>query len=176
MNIMKPNIEIDKRTIILLSGAVLAGIVFFLFIKPLWAKASSVSQEAKVLSSELSRVREALARGSDFNKGRHPLTRGKVSEAINEIMEVGASLDIDFFATSPQQIQKLKGSKYPVLPIHLEMQSTYENFGVFLGALEDFDKSIITVKQFEINRKPIILPDITVELVVEIHLKEGEGE
>ena len=95
--------------------------------------------------------------------------------AINEIMEVGASLDIDFFATSPQQIQKLKGSKYPVLPIRLEMQSSYENFGAFLGALENFDKSIITVKQFEIDRKPIILPDITVELVIEIHLKEGEG-
>jgi len=172
---MKSNIEIDKRTIILICGAVLAGIVFFLFIKPLWAKASSVSQEAKILSSELSSVREALTRRSDFNKDRHPLSRAEVSAAINEIMEVGASLDIDFFVTSPQQIQKLKGSKYPVLPIRLKMQSSYKNFGVFLGALEDFDKSIVTVKQFEIDRDPIMLPEITVELVVEIHLKEGEG-
>ena len=158
-----------------MSGVVLAGIVFFLFIQPLWAKTSSVSQEVKILSSELNSVREALAQSNDFNKNRHPLSRGEVSMAINEIMEVGASLDIDFFATSPQQIQKLKGSKYPVLPIRLEMQSSYENFGAFLGALENFDKSIITVKQFEIDRKPIILPDITAELVIEIHLKEGEG-
>jgi len=172
---MKPNIQIDKKTIILISGIVLAGIVFFLFIQPLWARVSGVSQEARVLNDELSSVREALAQSSDFNKDRHPLSRGEVSVAINEIMEAGALLDIDFFATSPQQIQTLKGSKYPVLPIHLEMQSTYENFGVFLGALENLNKSIVTVRQFDIKRKPIILPEIIVELVLEIYLKEGEG-
>lgn len=172
---MKPNIEIDKRTIILISGIVLAGIMFFLFIKPLWDKASSISREVKVLSSELSDIRDALARGSDFSKDRHPLSRGEVSVAINEIMEVGTSLGIDFFSTSPQQIKKLEGSKYPVLPIRLETQSSYESFGTFLGALENFDKSIVTVQRFSIDRKPIILPEITVDLVVEIHLKEGEG-
>lgn len=173
---MKPNIEIDRKTIILISGVALAGIVFFLFIKPLWSKASSISQEVKVLSSELSDIRDALKKDTTLHKSRHPLSRGEVSAAINEIMEAGASFNIDFFTTNPQKIQKLENSKYPILPIRLEMQSTYENFGVFLGALERLDKSIVTVRQFDITRKPIILPDISVELVLEIHLKEGEGE
>jgi len=172
---MKPNIKISKRTIILISGVILAGMVFFLFIKPLWTKATSVSQEVKVLNGELSGVREALAQSSNLNKDRHPLSRGEVSVAINEIMEAGASLDIDFFSTSPQQVQKLKGSKYPVLPIRLAMRSTYEKFGIFLGALENLNKSIVTVKQFNIDRQPILLPEIRVDLVIEIHLKEGEG-
>ena len=158
-----------------MSGAVLAGIVFFLFVKPLWVKVSDVSQEVKTLNSQLGSVRESLKGGKNFNKDRHPLSRGEVSVAINEIMEIGASFDIDFFATSPQQIQKLKGSKYPVLPIRLATRSTYENFGVFLGALEDLNKSIVPVRQFKIDRQPIILPEIRIELVVEIHLKEGEG-
>jgi len=172
---MKPNIEIDKRTIILISGIALAGIVFFLFIKPLWSKVSDVSQEVKTLNSQLGSVREALKGRKNLNKDRHPLSRGEISVAMNEIMEVGASFNIDFFATSPQQIKKLKGSKYPVLPIRLEMKSTYENFGVFLGALENLNKSIVTVRQFNIDRQPILLPEIRVELVVEIHLKEGAG-
>ena len=172
---MKLNMDMDKRTIILIGAIVAAVIAFFLFIRPLLLKTNSVSREAKALNDELISVREALAQGSDLDKDRHPLSRGEVSVAINEIMEVGASLDINFFSTSPQQIQKSKDSKYPVLPIRLEMQSSYENFGIFLGALENFDKSIITVRQFDITRKPIILPEITVELVVEIHLKEGEG-
>jgi len=173
---MKPNIEIDRKIIILISGVALAGIVFFLFIKPLWSKASSISQEVKVLSSELSDIRDALKKDTTLNKSRHLLSRGEISAAINEIMEAGASLDIDFFTTNPQKIQKLQNSKYPILPIRLEMQSTYENFGIFLGSLERLDKSIVTVRQFDIIRKPIILPDISIELVLEIHLKEGEGE
>ncbi len=173
---MKPNIKIDRKTVILISGIVLVGVVFFLFIRPLWSKASSISQEVKVLSSELGYIRDALKKSATLNKSRHPLSRGEVSAAINEIMEAGASLDIDFFTTSPQKIQKLINSKYPVLPIRLEMRSTYENFGIFLGSLERLDKSIVTVRQFDIIRKPIILPDIAIDLVLEIHLKEGEGE
>jgi len=172
---MQLNIDMSKRTIILISAVIAAAIVFVLFIRPLWSKASRVSLEARLLNDELRSVREALAQGSDSNKDRHPLSRGEVSVAINEIMELGASLDIDFFATSPQQIQKAQGSKYPVLPISMELQSTYENFGVFLGGLENLSKSIVTVKQFNIERKPILLPKIVVGLIVEIHLKEGEG-
>lgn len=172
---MKLNIDMDKRTIIFISAVVAVVVVFFLFIRPLWSKASSVSREARVLNDELSGIREALAQGSDFSKDRHPLSRGEVSVAINEIMELGASLDIDFFSTSPQQIQKSEGSKYPVLPIRLQMQSTYKSFGVFLGDLENLDKSIVTVRQFDITRNPMILPEISAELMVEIHLKEGEG-
>jgi len=172
---MKLNMNMDKRKMILISAVVGTALVFFLFIKPLWSKAGDVSREAKALNDELIVIREALAQGGDFHKDRHPLSRGEISMAINEIMEVGAKLDIDFFSTSPQQIQKSEGSKYPVLPINLEIQSSYENFGMFLGALENFDKSIVTVRQFEITRKPMILPKIYVELVVDIHLKEGEG-
>ena len=172
---MKPNIGIDKRAILLISGIALVGIVFFLFIKPLWSKVSGVSQEVKTLDSQLINIREALKGGKNLIKDRHPLSRGEVSVAINEIMEVGASLDIDFFSTSPQKVQKLKGSKYPVLPIRLEMRSTYKNFGIFLGSLENLNKSIVTVRQFNIERQPILLPEIQTELVVEIHLKEDEG-
>lgn len=173
---MKLNIEMDKRTTILIGAIVAVGIVFFLFIKPLWSKVSSVSQEVKVLNNELSNVRKALKKGKNLSGGgRHPLSRAEVSVAINEIMEVGASLNIDFFSTSPQQIQKIQGSKYPVLPISMELQSTYENFGAFLGALKNLSKSIVTVKQFSIKRKPAILPEISVGLIVEIYLKEGEG-
>jgi len=172
---MKLNIEMNKRAIILISAVAVVGIIFVLFIQPLWSKVSGVSQDVKALNRELSSVRTMIKESKNFSSNRHPLSRGEVSVAINEIMELGASLDIDFFATSPQQIQKTQGSKYPVLPISMELQSTYENFGVFMGALENLSKSIVTVKQFNIERKPILLPKIAVGLIVEIHLKEGEG-
>jgi len=172
---MKPNIQMNKRTIIFAGAVAVVGIIFFLFINPLWSKVSNVSQEVKVLIGELSSVRAMIKESKNFSGNRHPLSRGEVSVAINEIMELGASLNIDFFATSPQQIQKIQGSKYPVLPISMELQSTYENFGVFVGALENLSRSIVTVKQFNIERKPMLLPKIAVGLIVEIHLKVVEG-
>jgi len=173
---MKHTIEKNRRMIIIIGAVIASGVIIIFLIKPLWSKVSSVSRGVELLNNGLSNVRKTLKGGSkDLKPERHPISRREVSVAINEIMEVGVSLDIDFFATSPQQIQISEGSKYPVLPIRMELQSSYKNFGMFLGALENLSKSIVTVKQFSINRKPILLPEIIVELVVEIHLKEGEG-
>ncbi len=171
---MKLKIKIDKKTIMFAGviGAVI--VVFFLLVGPLWSKASRVSREAGTLNNELSGVRQALKEGKSLN-GRHPLSRGEVSVAINEIMEVGASLNIKFSSTSPQRIQKYEESKYPVLPIRMQIRSKYEDLGKYLKALENLTKSIVTVREFAIERKQEILPDVLTGLMIDIHLKEGEG-
>jgi len=172
---MNLNMDMDKRTIIGIGAIVAVIIIFIGALKPLWSKVNRVSNEVSLLNDELSGIRGALRENKNLKVDRHPLARGEVSVAINEIMEVGTSLNIDFFSTNPEQIQKIVGSNYPTLPIRMELQSTYKNFGVFLGSLESLNKSIVTVKRFNISREPMILPEISVDLVVEIHLKEGEG-
>ncbi len=173
---MKPNIELSKKSIALIAGISVAAVVFFLFIWPLMTKVSRISQEVKALDSKLVSVRGALVEGSKLNQEKNLLTRNEISKAINEIINVGAELNINFLSTSPQPIQELQGSKYPVLPIRMEVQSTYEDFGIFLGALEGLNQSIVTIRKFNIERRLEILPKINTELTVDVHLKEGEGE
>lgn len=173
---MKPNIEMTKNTMILMAGIAASGLLFFLLIRPASLRVSKVSQEVKVLDSELIGVREALKRGNNLDQERHLLKRNEVSVALNEIMRAGADLNIDFLSTNPQQIHQPQGSKHPILPINLEIQSTYKNLGLFFGILERLNKSIVTVREFTIERRQEILPEIHTELIVDIYLKEGEGE
>jgi len=172
---MNLNFELEKKTLIVLGVMAVAVVLFIAFVPPLWSRANALSREARTMDSDLGAIRSMLDESRHLNKDRHLLSRGEVSVAMNEIMEMGAALDIDFFETNPQPIQKDPQAGFPVLPITILLQSTYRDFGTFLGGLEDLNMSIVTVKEFNIDRDPIILPDIRVVLVLEIHLKEGEG-
>ena len=50
---MKPNIELNKKAIILITGFGIAVVIFLVLIKPLLAKVNHVSDEVRVLDSEL---------------------------------------------------------------------------------------------------------------------------
>ena len=173
---MRPNIEMTKNAMILMVGIILSGLIVYLLIRPASIKVNKVKQEVDVLNSELIGVREALRRGNTLDQERHLLKRNEVSVALNEILKAGADLNIEFLSTSPQQIQKLQKSKYPILPIKLEIQSTYEDLGLFFGVLEKLDKSIVTIREFSSEQRQEILPEIYTELTVDIYLKEGESE
>ena len=103
------------------------------------------------------------------------LSRNEISKAINKIIEIGTDLNITILSTSPQRIEKRKGSQYPVLPIHMEVQSQYSDLGIFLGNLEKLNHSVITVREFSIERSVEMLPKIQTGLILEIYLEEGQG-
>lgn len=173
---MKLNIEKNKKTMIVIAGFTAIGVLFFTLIWPLSIKVSNISQDVKTLDDELANVRDDLKKGNKLDQDRHLLKRNEISVAINEIIKAGADLNINFLSTNPQQIQKLQESKYPILPINLEIRSTYKNLGLFFGVLETLNKSIVTVREFSIERRQEILPEIQTDLIIDVYLKEGEGE
>lgn len=172
---MKLNMEMDRKTVILIAGAAAAGMISFLAIGPLSGKVRRAAREVMALDNELAAVREAFKGAGRSGREGRLLTRAEVSGAIDEMTNAGAVLNINFLSTSPQQIEKPKGSKYSVLPIRMELQSEYKDLGLFLGALEGLKESIVTVKSFRVKTSQEVLPQVKTELVVEIYLKEGEG-
>jgi len=72
---LKPNIEMNKKTMIGIAGFVVIGALFFLLIRPLWGKINKISQELKVLDSELVGVREAVKKGHNLDHAGHLLRR-----------------------------------------------------------------------------------------------------
>jgi len=170
----KLDIAMNKKTIVVISAIVAAGLFFFALIMPLFSKASRLSSEVKALDSDLEVVREALDRSKRTKPRADFLSRLEVSIAIDEMTNVGADMNINFLSTSPQAIRQLEGMKHSVLPISMVIQSEYEDLGVFLVALEHLEKSVVTVKEFVIHGDPAVLPRLITEIVVEVHLKENE--
>ena len=71
---------------------------------------------------------------------------------------------------SPQKIQKKNGTEYKILPVTMQIESTFKTLGIFMGSLDDLEKSLVRIKSFDINPdkdKPKVL--IT-DLVVDIYL------
>ena len=170
----KINFRWSKGTIAVTAGAAAGVLLLFMLVMPLWAKAVRLSGEVKALESEMTAVREALDRSSKIKRGADFVSRNEVSRAIDEIAKVGAAMNINFIATSPQKIERPEGADHPVLPIRMQVQSEYKDLGAFLGALELLEKSLVTVREFSIRGEPAVLPRVAAEIIVEIHLKENE--
>ena len=168
------HVRFDKKTAIIVAAVAIVIIIFVLMAAPLLTKVRALGSEVKALDQEMMSARQAVELQDKFQQTGNLLTRQKVSLAIDEITKVGATQSINFLSISPQKIMRIEGSKYPVLPIQMELQSEYQDLGTFLGALEKLEGSIATVKSFQIERDQQNLSQVRTMIVVEIHLLEGE--
>jgi len=172
----KINIPMNKKTALVMGGVILTGAVLYVLCAPLLSKVRALTTEVKALDSELAAVREVLDKGKTIKRGAGFLPRNEVSLAIDEITKVGATMNINFLSTNPQKIRLPEQSKYPVLPIRMEIQSEYEDLGAFFGALENLEKSVVTVRGFSVRGDAMALPRLVTDIVLEIHLGENESE
>lgn len=168
-----PDIELNKKTMAI-TGGLMVVVVAVILLKPLFLQVDALSRELKTLEEAMVSARDAISRKKQFQQDGHLLKLQEVSRAISEMTNMGTALNINFLSTSPQTITKPEGSKYPVLPIRMDVQSEYKSLGLFLGSLENLKESIITVKSFDMTTNEAILPQVKAELVVEIYLQEGE--
>ena len=158
----------------LAAGVLAVGLAVIFILMPKYTKVRKARANLTLLESELSLIRQALDNNRRLQQKGELLSRSEISKAIEEITTLGAELNINFLSTNPKKIYKPEGSKYPVLPISLELQSDYDNIGRFLGALESLNVSIVTVREFRISRDTSILPQVYTEILLDIYLKENE--
>jgi len=67
------------------------------------------------------------------------------SLAIGEMAKKGKASGINFVSITPREIRE-EGPFYKVMPIEVETESTYEQLGLFLGLLDELDKSLVTLE------------------------------
>jgi hypothetical protein len=175
MKIDSVKLKLDNKALV---ATVILGVALmsvFAFILPLWYKAARLTEEVRILDGELGAIRRLVDENGKMNGEQRPIAKGQASLAINEIMETALALGLDLLSTSPKNVIKDKNSQYPVLPLRLELKSSYKNLGLFLGRLQELQKSIVVVDEFHIKRDAVILPDIYADVTVHLVLKEGEG-
>ena len=82
----------------------------------------------------------------------------------------GRSKGINFNSIAPRKIENPGDSKYKILPIDIEVKSTYKELAVFLGLLEELEKSLVTVKNLNISSGKEKTAKLNTRLTVNMYL------
>lgn len=108
-------------------------------------------------------------------------SKSPTSAILEELTKKGKGLNIDFISITPQpaeQDQRLRQdpaseSKCKILPININMRSSYKSFGEYLGLLENLDSSFATVGEFQVARDDRTFPKLTVNMRIYTYILEG---
>jgi len=169
--------KLGPKQTIMIMGAVLAGVVFFVIMfvyKPLWQQVGSKARKLQALKQKLDAAHRIFDNQECLEARGHLLKREEISLAIDEMTKAGKALNINFIMISPQEIIKPGDSRYPVLPIKMDLSSGYKELGLFFGALESGEKSIMTVRSFHIQPHPKRASEVKSQLITEIYMRGSE--
>lgn len=167
-----------ERLIIVISVAIalIALLVYLVFYAPVRRKLRLKYLECKSIESEVLQARNIIElAASSYREGALTTEEG-VSQAIDELTRHGKLKGINFISINPKEIKKEKGSLYKILPIQMEIESTYGQLGIFLGSLDELEKGTLTVEGFDINPDKKDSSRFMTDLVVNMYLLDEEHE
>ncbi len=141
-----------ERLFIVTAGAaaVVALGLYFILYQPLINKLRAAGIECDRIENELLQARKAIGYFKAVGKKKILITQGGIPLAIDELTSQGKLNGINFVSMTPGQIEEQK-TPCRILPIEMEIESAYKDLGIFLGLLDDLEKSLITVKSFSIK-------------------------
>lgn len=174
----------QERLVIIIAGAIVVIVLaaYFIFYAPLIR--NLMADRLKCMSKEfgLLECRNIIESAGKTAGERVLISEEDISLAIKALTEHGglAKHDklkgIDFISISPKEIKEGKDAQYKILPVEMEIESTYEELGVFLGSLDDLEKALVKVKSFDITPNKEDSSRLTTDLAVEIYLSGDRNE
>lgn len=167
--------EITKDKLIkIISGAlaiVAIGTYLFLY-RPLISKLKKQHLECRTIESEANQAQETIAALKKKDK-KTILNEAGVSVAIDELTRQAKSKGINLISITPRQIKE-KDAHYKILPIEMEIESTYEDLGVFLGALDKLEKCVVTIESFNTATERVEASKLKTKLIIDMYLAGSE--
>lgn len=146
--------ELAKKKIMIIAAV---GIVIFalgtynFLYAPLINELKAKYLECKNCENDVFYARNLIESVKVVGKDSPLLTEEDISIAIDELTKHGKSRGINFISMTPQEKQKKTEAQYEILPIEMELESTYEELGTFLGSLDEMQNSLITVRSFGVS-------------------------
>ena len=176
MKIGKVELTQEKLIAIVAAGFLLiAFVVYLIFYVPLTRDLRRGFLECRELESEALECRNIIASAGKIYEERVLLTEKEISKAIDELTKYGKWKRVNFVSMNPRKIIEEKGSEYKRLPVKIEIKSGYEQLGMFLGSLDDLEKSLIKVKSFNIIPGKEDADKVITNLLVEIYFSGSEN-
>ena len=130
----------------------------------------------KEVENDVIEARNIIASAGITYEKRVLMSEGDVSQSIDEMARRGKAEGVNFISMSPDEIRFDKGSQYSILPIDMETKSTYQQLGVFLGALDDMEKGIIKVAGFDISGDEDDPSIVTTDLSINMYISARDND
>lgn len=169
------NIEItpEKKIIAIIVAILISAIaIYVIFYAPLFEKLKIKFFEYRAAEDEVLQCRNIIESAGKVYSERTLPSEEDVSRSIDELAKHGKVKNVKFISISPKKVERKKGTQYKVLPVSMELESTYEGLGVFLGSLDDLEKTLVKVKSFDISHDKDDPTKFITDLEVEIYLSE----
>jgi len=172
--------ELTKERLIIVISAGLVIIALGLHLslyRPLINKLSKAHLECRRLEREVLWVREAIeSLRLKAPKGKL-ITEDDVSSGIDELTRKGRSERINFISITPKRTEEPRQPlAYKILPIEIEMESKYEDVGIFLGSLDELENCVVTVRNFNITPTEEGALKLKTRLVINMYLSGENAE
>lgn len=169
------NVELTGNILLAaVSAAVLifALMVYCIIFSPLITGIRVKCAEAVGLEKNLCEARDVIESCGKTEDVKTLKTEEDISKAIDELTRHGKSTGVKYISIKPKEQGKDEAGR-AILPVEMEIDSTYEQLAVFLGSLDELNDSIVKVKNFDIavhKNDPAL---ITANLVVAMYLSGG---
>lgn len=161
----------SKTLLILQACCVLFGLFILIFVYiPLVIKLHNAANRLHEVQTELLNQRGAIAASEKSNAKGQMIQQNEVSLAIAELTEKGRALGLNFSSISPSQLQDTTQAGIRRLPISFTIESEYKNVGQFLVYVEGFTRSIAEIESLSIHPSQNNLPELSVELVLNLYV------
>ena len=139
----------ERLVKIALGALVVIGLgLYFLLYKPLMNKLSFARAQWRTIESELRYAQDSVSSLKFKPVMKEVIPEDDISQAIDALTRDGRSKDVSFVSITPRQIEASQNPTYRVCPLYMEIESTYEQFGEFLGLLDESGKNVVLLKNF----------------------------
>ena len=164
-----------KRWLLVAGGTALAmmvGLYLFLY-GPLVQKLRIQSKECRMVEDEVRQARNLIAAFKAKETEKTLISEGEVSLALEELTRQGNLAGINFVSVTPRSVEGEEGRNYRILPLEMEIESSYEVLGQFLGLMDDLHGSLFKVREFNVTPKSGDLSKLVTQLTLNLYLSEA---
>jgi len=169
----------QEKMIIVIAGAVAVAalMIYIVFYAPLLEEIKKKYLECKLIESDVIDIRNIIETAGKVYGGRILPTEEDVHHAIDELTEHGGKMEgVNYISIRPKEIRQKKGEKYKIMPIELEVETSYEKLGIFLGSLDDMEKGLLKVKSFDMNCNEKHPGTFITDLIVEVYISDRKSK
>ena len=138
--------KLSKKTLIIVIAAVSVFLVLFLLYAPLIGKLNKEGAKCRAAELKVVKARSIVGLMKAAKIKKNLVAEEDASLAMDELTGLGKLKQVNFISITPKNLEKKEG--FGSLSIEMEIKSTYQQLGAFLGALDDFEKSVVVVEGF----------------------------
>jgi len=145
------NIELTRGKLIIVICGVIALIVLVVVYVPLIKELRTCCLESESCENQVINARKTIESTGKIDAQEIPITEKNISGSIDKFTKYCSLAGISVLSISPKEMTKHEDLQFKVLPIDMEIRSTFQQFASFIGSLVELKSGLIKVRGFDLT-------------------------